>query len=91
MPQDAYVRESSSHPGAMLLPEEGSFRSVRKNVHATVRVYDPSGARPAVEATSSVSIGLEPGSYVVSIDAPDAVPAHFQLVVEKKPPEPSVK
>jgi hypothetical protein len=70
-----------------LQPDQSSFRGLKKDVVATVRVHAPSGSLAPVTSTSKppLAVTLSPGNYVVSVDAPDATPAQFQLVVEKSP------
>lgn len=68
-----------------LQPDQASFRTVKKDVVAMVKVHTPSGSQRSMESKPPVSVSLEPGSYVVSVDAPSAAPAQFQLVVEKPP------
>ena len=66
-----------------LQPDQASFRGLKKDVAATVRLYPSSGVQPSTPSKPPLAVSLMPGTYVVSIDAPDATPAQFQLVVEK--------
>jgi hypothetical protein len=66
-----------------LQPEQPSFRAAQKDVIAKVQVYAPSGLQPPVESRPPLPLSLDPGEYVISVDAPGAAPVQFRLLVQQ--------
>lgn len=74
-------------PGAIpvrwyVKPVQASFRSDRKDVPAVIRVYGSVGMQQSFTARPPRLIKLEPGSYAIEVDAPEAPPAQIQVLVK---------
>jgi hypothetical protein len=72
-----------------LQPEQTSFRPPNKTTVANVRIDSGLGSPQILESRSPLSVSLNPGTYVVVIDSPDASPAQFQLIIEPASTQPN--
>jgi hypothetical protein len=65
-----------------LQPDQPSFRGIEKDVKATIHVYSPNGDQSEISEKPPYQFTARPGTYQIYIDAPDAQPISFQLVLK---------
>lgn len=63
-------------------PEQASLRAAQNDAPAEVRLLNASGSPQQQKGKPPLTFNVEPGRYIVLIDAPNAMPANFQLVVD---------
>jgi hypothetical protein len=64
-----------------LQPEQPSLRSIQKDVQATVRIIGLNAQPYEVRGSPPLSVGVNPGEHIVSIDVSDLPPMSFRLNV----------
>ncbi len=67
-----------------LMPDEGSFRELRRGVAGTILIQGASQEGPPIQGTPPLLVKLSPGINTVVVEVPGAIPAEFEIDVDSQ-------